>query len=82
MVRAEIMKRSPRKLLAPRELATKYFRLLTPGVRSIRGAGAMYGGPNRIPMNPKLRAILVALESGGISVSRTSTGSPANCDWY
>jgi hypothetical protein len=33
-------------------------------------------------MNPKLRAILVALESDGVSVSRTSTGSPINSDSY
>jgi hypothetical protein len=42
----------------------------------------MYGGPNGIPMNPKLRAILVALESDGVSVSWQSTGSAANCSSY
>ena len=42
----------------------------------------MYGGPRRIPMNPKLRAILDALESDGVSVSLKETGSPANCDSY
>ncbi len=42
----------------------------------------MYGGPKDIPMNPKLKDILDALESDGVSVSRTSTGGPANCDSY
>ncbi len=42
----------------------------------------MYGGPKDIPMNPKLKDILDVLESDGVSVSRTSSGSPANCDSY
>jgi hypothetical protein len=42
----------------------------------------MYGGPNAIPMNPKLRAILDALESDGVSVERSGNGSPAHCDSY
>ena len=76
------MKRSSRQYRGPQKLATTYFRLLTVGVWSIRGAGAMYGGPNGIPMNPKLRAILDALESDGVSVERTWNGSPAHCDSY
>src|SRR5947207_3226255 len=63
-------------------LATEYFRMLAPGEWSIRGAGAMYGGPMGIPMNPKLRAILEALKAAGIRVSRECLGSPANADTY
>jgi hypothetical protein len=65
-----------------RELATKYFRLLTSGVWSILGAGAMYGGFNDLAMNPKLKAVLDALESDGVSVLEKSMGSPANCCSY
>jgi hypothetical protein len=64
------------------ELATVYFKPLTPGEWAIRGAGAMYGGAYGIPMHPRLDAILDALKRDGIAVSRTSSGSPGNCDSY
>jgi hypothetical protein len=81
-VTVEERRAEARKQRAPQKLATAYFRRLTAGEWSIRGAGAMYGGPNRIPMNPKLKAILDALESDGVSVLRTWDGSPAHCDSY
>lgn len=64
------------------ELATNYFRLLAPGVWSIRGAGAMYGGANDVPMNAKLEVILETLHAAAIDVSETSVGGFAHCSSY
>jgi hypothetical protein len=64
------------------ELATVYFRQLEAGLWSIRGAGAMYGGPRGIPMHPRLLAIIEALEADKIQVTRASSGSSVNCDSY
>jgi len=76
------VKTTRRSRTTTHELATAYFRLLAPGVWSIRGAGAMYGGPNDIPMHPKLEAILGALEGDNVSISEELTGSPAHCLSY
>ena len=63
-------------------LATKFFRIVEPGVWYIIGSGAMYGGPNFIEMNKKMAAVLDALERDGIEVSRESSGSAMHCDSF
>jgi hypothetical protein len=73
------VKTTRRSRTTTHELAAAYFRLSAPGVWSIRSAGAMYGGPNDIPMHPKLEAILGALKGDNVSISEELTGSPAHC---